>query len=97
MRKIYYVYILTNQKSGTLYIGVTSNLPRRTYEHQNSLLEGFSKKYSLKKLVYMEPHDEVTAAIAREKHIKSWKRQWKIQLIEKANPDWKDLSLSLNC
>jgi len=87
----YYVYILTNKKQGTLYIGVTNNLERRVYEHKNDLVNGFTKKYNLKILVYYEITSDVTSAIAREKKLKKWNRQWKIDLIEKMNPEWKDL------
>ena len=89
--KIYVVYILTNKKHGTLYVGVTNNLKRRMYEHINGLIEGFTKKYDLKRLVYVEQSDFVYNAIAREKTLKSWNRQWKIDLIEKQNPEWEDL------
>lgn len=88
----YYVYILANRKSGTLYVGVTNNLARRLYEHANGLTKGFTKKYSVHRLVYFELTSDVTSAIAREKQLKNWKRDWKIALIEKENPDWNDLS-----
>ena len=87
----YYVYIMTN-KSRTLYTGVTNNLERRVYEHKNKLIEGFTKKYNITKLVYYEISNDVEAAIAREKQIKGWLRRKKIVLIESANPQWKDLS-----
>jgi putative endonuclease len=87
----YYVYILTNN-SKTLYIGVTNNLARRIYEHRNKLVEGFTKKYNLTKLVYIEKHSSIETAIRREKQLKNWHRQWKINLIESVNPEWKDLS-----
>lgn len=87
----YYVYILTNKKQGTLYIGVTNNLKRRVYEHKNDLVNGFAKKYNLKNLVYYEITSDVNSAIAREKKLKKWNREWKIDLIEKMNPEWKDL------
>ena len=89
--KQYYVYILESKKNGTLYIGVTNNLPKRVYEHKNNLIEGFTRKYNVHNLVYYESYGDVYAAIAREKAIKKWKRAWKIQLIEKYNPLWKDL------
>ncbi len=89
--KQYYVYILASKKNGTLYIGVTNNLPKRVYEHKNNLIEGFTRKYSVHNLVYYESYSDVYAAIAREKAMKKWKRAWKIALIEKANPLWKDL------
>ncbi|MCK4403871.1 MAG: GIY-YIG nuclease family protein [candidate division Zixibacteria bacterium] len=89
--KQYYVYIMTN-KSRTLYTGVTSNLIRRVYEHKNKLVDGFTKKYNITKLVYYEVTNEATSAIAREKQIKGWLRKKKIALIESVNPQWKDLS-----
>lgn len=89
--KQYYIYIMTN-KSKTLYIGVTDNLERRVYEHKNKLIEGFTKKYNITKLVYYEMTNDVLSAIEREKQIKGWLRKKKIALIEAANPEWKDLS-----
>jgi putative endonuclease len=91
----YYIYIITNKKNGTLYIGVTSNIARRIYKHKNKLFKGFSSKYSLDKLVYCETYDNIQNAIRREKQLKNWKREWKIELIEKSNKDWKDLSFDL--
>jgi putative endonuclease len=91
--KQYYVYILASKKDGVLYIGVTNNLERRTYEHKNGLIEGFTKRYKVKLLVYFETCSDINAAITREKQLKKWKRQWKIELIEKLNPEWKDLSI----
>ncbi|GAA4275917.1 GIY-YIG nuclease family protein [Aquimarina mytili] len=88
----YYVYILTNKKNGTLYVGMSNNLERRIFEHKNKLIEGFTKKYGLDKLVYFEVHPYVNDAIIREKRIKKWKRQWKINLIEEDNLGWNDLS-----
>ena len=89
--KNYYVYIVTNKPRGTLYIGMTNNLVRRGYEHRNDLADGFTKKYNLKRLVYFEVFNRVEDAILREKRIKKWNRQWKIDLIEKVNPNWDDL------
>jgi putative endonuclease len=89
--KQYYVYILTNKNNVTLYTGVTNNLIRRIYEHKNNLVEGFSKKYHLHKLVYFESTSDIRSAIEREKRIKTWHRKWKIELIEKENPEWIDL------
>ena len=88
----FYVYILTNKKNGTLYIGMTNNLERRMYEHKMKMNEGFSKKYNLTKLVYFEIFHSPQDAIKREKHLKKWKRDWKIKLIEKDNHNWQDLS-----
>ncbi len=89
--KDYYVYILTNKRNGTLYIGVTNDLIRRRYEHKNNLIEGFTKKYNIHKLVYYEQTNDSYSAIQREKRLKKWNRQWKLKLIEKSNPQWKDL------
>lgn len=94
--KQFYIYIVTNKKHGTLYIGVTSNMHRRIYEHQNKILKGFTEKYNLDKLVYYEIHDTAEAAITKEKQLKFWKRDWKIKLIEDFNPEWMDLSKMLN-
>jgi len=90
----YFVYLMAN-KSGTLYTGVTNNLERRVYEHQHHLIDGFTKKYKIDKLVYFEETNDVIAAISREKQIKGWTRKKKITLIESMNPDWKDLSEQL--
>jgi putative endonuclease len=86
-----YVYILFNKRHGTLYVGMTSNLVRRVYEHKNKLADGFTKKYSVDKLGYYEIYDDITSAITREKQIKGGSRKRKIDMIEKANPDWNDL------
>jgi putative endonuclease len=85
------VYILTNKPDGTLYIGVTSNLPARIFQHKNELVDGFSKKYNLHLLVFYEVHENMYSAITREKCLKKWNREWKIQLIESVNPSWRDL------
>jgi putative endonuclease len=90
--KNYYVYIMTNN-SRILYIGVTDDLNRRLYEHTNKLIDGFTKKYNLTKLVYFETFNQIEDAIRREKQLKNWHRQWKINLIESVNKEWKDLSL----
>lgn len=82
---------MTNKPNGVLYIGVTNNLIRRVFEHRNSIVKGFTQKYKLTHLVYFETHQFITLAIQREKNIKHWKREWKIELIEKLNPNWKDL------
>lgn len=86
-----YVYIMANRKNGTLYIGVTNNLVRRVYEHKNNILEGFTKKYNVHLLVYYEIYEDEITAISREKELKHYNRSWKIELIEKFNPDWHDL------
>ncbi|MBN2313072.1 MAG: GIY-YIG nuclease family protein [Sedimentisphaerales bacterium] len=91
----FYVYILASRRNGTLYIGVTSNLLKRVYEHKNELVEGFTRKYHVHNLVYFETYDDIYGAIAREKQMKKWKRQWKINLIEKSNPQWRDLFVGL--
>ena len=88
----YYVYILTNCKNGTLYTGVTNNLERRIFEHKNEFNKGFTKKYGVKMLVYQELHQDIREAIKREKLIKKWKRDWKLDLIEKDNREWVDLA-----
>ena len=85
------VYIVTNKPNGTLYVGVTSALPKRACEHRIGAVEGFSKKYGLKRLVYVSPMDTMADAIALEKRLKKWRRAWKIALIEQANPEWRDL------
>ncbi len=87
----YFVYIMTNERNGTLYVGMTNNLVRRVHEHREGLIEGFTKKYGLKFLVYFEVHKEPLEAIGREKRFKRWERKWKLDLIEKDNPDWRDL------
>jgi putative endonuclease len=92
--KTYYVYILSSKRNGTLYIGITNDLQRRIFEHKNNLIKGFTEKYNIHNLVYYEKTSDVNVAIEREKALKFWKRKWKIELIEKNNPAWKDLSLS---
>ena len=91
----YYVYILTNERDHRFYIGVTNDLKRRMYEHQNGVNEGFTKKYNIHKLVYFEYCTDPETAIAREKQLKNWRREKKIALIEKMNPYWKDLGEDL--
>ena len=93
MNKIYAVYIMTNYSETSLYIGVTSNLQKRVWEHKNKITEGFTKKYNIDKLIYYEITDSIESAINREKQLKRWHRQWKINLIKQMNPDFKDLSL----
>ncbi|PIR88014.1 MAG: excinuclease ABC subunit C [Candidatus Harrisonbacteria bacterium CG10_big_fil_rev_8_21_14_0_10_45_28] len=87
----YYVYILASRKRGTLYIGITNDLQRRIYEHKNNLVPGFTAEYGVHNLVYFEETGDVKVAIAREKKLKNWRREWKIELIEKVNSEWKDL------
>lgn len=88
---MYYVYILTNKSNNVLYTGVTNDLVRRIYEHKNKLIKGFTSKYNSNKLVYYEQIEEIVKAIEREKEIKGWKRERKIELIRNKNPKWKDL------
>lgn len=88
---MFYVYLLASRKEGTLYLGVTRDLVRRTYQHKEKLLPGFTSRYDVRRLVWFEVYDDPTNAIEREKQIKKWRRAWKIELIEKENPDWKDL------
>jgi len=92
MNNQYYVYILTNKNNTVLYTGVTNNLERRLYEHKNKLIDGFTKKYNINKLVFYEITNDINSAIAREKQIKGWLRIKKIKLIEMMNPNWEDLS-----
>jgi putative endonuclease len=87
----YWVYILANHAGGTLYVGVTNDLVRRTYEHRNGIVPGFTKRHDVKQLVYYEQHDSAQAAIQREKNIKHWPREWKIDLIVSLNANWRDL------
>ena len=94
---MHYVYILSNWDDSVLYIGVTSNLTRRLYEHRNHLADGFTKKYNIHKLVYFEETSDVYSAISREKQLKGWSRKKKIDLISKMNPEWKELSASWDC
>ena len=93
--KTYFVYILASRRNGTLYVGVTNDLVRRIYEHKNDLVEGFSQEYAVHELVYFEACEDIRTAIEREKRIKKWNRQWKIELIEKNNPEWNDLYPSI--
>ena len=87
----YYVYLMANKKDGTLYLGVTNDLVRRIYEHKTKIAKGFTSRYGVDRLVWFEIHDEPLAAIEREKKIKKWRRDWKVQLIEQDNPTWHDL------
>jgi putative endonuclease len=88
----YYVYILSSKKNGTLYVGVTNDLIRRVGEHKESLVEGFTNKYKINKLVYFETYNDINEAVLREKRLKKWNREWKIRLIESINPNWDDLT-----
>jgi putative endonuclease len=92
---MFYVYIMTNRVYGTLYVGVTNDIVRRAWEHREALVEGFTKKYGLKLLVYYEEFQSISDAIHREKRLKQWNRAWKVALIEKMNPNWDDLYPSL--
>ena len=89
--KYYYVYVLANKPRGTTYVGVTSNLVERVWQHKQEQADGFTKRYGLKSLVWYEQHEDVQEAILREKQIKNWNRLWKIELIESGNPEWNDL------
>ncbi|MBI5265593.1 MAG: GIY-YIG nuclease family protein [candidate division Zixibacteria bacterium] len=88
---MYYVYIMASSRNGTLYVGVTDNLVRRVWEHKNGLIDGFTRKYGCKMLVYFDATENAVAAIQRERQIKEWKRRWKLRLIEEKNPEWLDL------
>lgn len=89
--KDYYVYILASKRNGTLYTGITNNLKRRVYEHREGISQGFTRRYNVKQLVYYEVTSDINSALMREKQIKKWNRSWKLELIEKNNPDWNDL------
>jgi len=95
MQKTYYVYILASKRNGTLYIGVTNDLTRRVWEHREGLVPGFTKKYGVKTLVYYETYDDINAAIHREKRLKKYKREWKMNLIQQNNVEWRDLAETL--
>jgi putative endonuclease len=90
-----YIYIMANKRNGTLYVGVTTDLPKRVYEHREGITKGFTARYGIKRLVYYEIHAALEVAIQRESQIKAWKRAWKIELIEKFNPSWDDLYATL--
>jgi putative endonuclease len=90
-----YVYILASERNGTLYVGVTSDLGKRVYQHKNKEIDGFTKKYEVDRLVYYEIYDDIFMAITREKQLKKWRRRWKLELIESVNPEWRDLSADL--
>jgi len=91
MERQFYIYIMANKRNGTIYIGVTNDLARRVYEHREGLVKGFTSRYGLKSIVYYEVFDSVSLAIQRETSLRRWPRRWKLALIEKANPQWKDL------
>ena len=91
MAKQFYVYILASKRNGTLYTGVTSNLIQRVWQHKHDVIQGFTRKYNVKTLVYYEVHKNVESALTREKKIKRWRRSWKLELIENSNPGWRDL------
>ena len=93
--KTYYVYILASKRNGTLYIGVTNNLSRRITEHKQGIADGFTKKYNIKTLVYYEWTNDIDSALSREKALKKWNRKWKLDLVEKDNSNWNDLSIGL--
>jgi putative endonuclease len=95
MEKGGFVYILSSRRQGTIYIGVTSDLVRRMSEHRDDLTPGFTTEYGVKRLVWMERHDDIASAIVREKQLKKWNRAWKIRLIETENPHWLDLAVSV--
>lgn len=89
--KLFFVYILASRKKGALYVGVTSDLPKRVHQHKEGWAEGHTKRYNIKQLVYFEPHSSAESAIHRETQIKRWKREWKVELIEASNKEWRDL------
>ena len=91
MAKQFYVYILASKRNGTLYTGVTSNLIQRVWQHKHYVIQGFTRKYNVKTLVYYEVHENAESALTREKKIKRWRRSWKLDLIENSNPGWRDL------
>jgi putative endonuclease len=96
MEASFFVYILASKRNGTLYVGVTNNLVRRLSEHKAKLVPGFTRRYAVDQLVYFEPFNSILEARARERSLKSWRRAWKVALIEKLNPDWRDLTDQLN-
>jgi putative endonuclease len=91
VEKAYYVYLLASCRYGTLYLGVTSNLVKRVWQHREGFVEGFAKKYGVKQLVWFESHEDARSAITREKQLKKWNRSWKIKLLQQENPLWRDL------
>lgn len=95
LSKEFYVYTMASKKHGVIYIGVTENVKRRSFDHKNTRFDGFTKKYFVRRMVYFEIHSTAEEAAKREKQMKKWERQWKVDLIEKHNPDWKDISKSV--
>jgi putative endonuclease len=95
MSKTYYVYILASKRNGTLYIGVTNDLARRAREHREGMVSGFTKTYNVKRLVHFETFDDINQAIRREKRLKKYKREWKMNLIQQSNVEWRDLAETL--
>ena len=91
----YYVYILASRKDGAIYVGITNDIVRRIYEHRTKVIQGFTSKYNITRLVWFEIYDDPISAISREKELKKWKRVWKVQLIEAQNPQWNDLYESI--
>jgi putative endonuclease len=91
MEKLFAVYLLASRPNGTLYLGVTSNLPKRVWEHREGLVEGFTREHGVKDLVWYEIHENAIAAITREKQMKKWNRLWKLSLVNRTNPEWRDL------
>jgi putative endonuclease len=91
LAKQFFVYIMANKRNGTLYVGVTSNLVQRVWQHKENAVEGFTHQYGVKTLVYFEPHESAESAITREKQMKKWRRAWKVGLIEEKDPEWRDL------
>ena len=92
----YFVYILASRRNGTLYVGVTNDVARRVFEHREGQAGSFTRRYGVHRLVYVEAHDDIRYAIQREKRIKRWQRRWKLDLIERENPDWRDLYEDIN-
>jgi putative endonuclease len=90
-----YLYILASRRHGTIYIGCTTDLPKRVYEHRHGIVGGFTRRYGVKRLVYVETYDDISDAIVRERRMKEWRRDWKVRLIEEENPLWEDLAVSL--
>jgi putative endonuclease len=91
LTRSYFVYLLASRRNGTLYVGVTNDLTKRVWQHKQGLVEGFTKRYGIKMLVWYQQTESIEAAIVREKQIKKWNRDWKVELIEKNNPQWRDL------